>query len=47
MAAKNITPALQQYITAGNSLDYLYDFNGVLGGPIRRSEPNARRKADS
>jgi hypothetical protein len=38
MQNNNITPALQQYIKAGNSLDYLYDFNGVLGGPIRRNK---------
>src|SRR6266481_3776567 len=34
----NITNELKPYITAGNSLDYTYDVNAVVGGPIRRNK---------
>jgi hypothetical protein len=32
----NITDALRPFISAGTSLDYTYDTNAVLGGPIKR-----------
>ena len=34
----NITDQLRPYISAGNSLDYTYDVNAVVGGPIRRNK---------
>ena len=34
----NITPELKPFIGEGNRLDYLYDFNVVFGGPIRRDK---------
>ena len=34
----NVTPELKPFIGAGNSLDYLYDFNIVFGGPIKRDK---------
>ena len=33
----NITGELKPYISAGSSIDYTYDVNAVVGGPIRRS----------
>jgi hypothetical protein len=34
----NITDQLKPFISAGNSLDYAYDVNAVVGGPIRRNK---------
>src|SRR5580765_6236455 len=34
----NITDELRPFISEGNSLDYTYDFNAVLGGPIRKDK---------
>jgi len=34
----NITDELKPYISAGNSIDYAYDVNAVVGGPIRRNK---------
>jgi hypothetical protein len=34
----NVTPELKPYISAGNGLDYTYDFNAVVGGPIRKNK---------
>jgi hypothetical protein len=34
----NITPALRPFISVGNQLDYTYDVDAVVGGPIRRDK---------
>ncbi len=38
LQADNITDELRRYITRGNSLDFSYEVNGVLGGPIKRDK---------
>jgi hypothetical protein len=38
MQNNNLTSELSPFITAGNSLDYTYDFNAVVGGPIQKNK---------